>query len=100
MYNPNDIDAELVGRLREPIGWLGEAHCANTTTYLEARENFVFLPDMLSQEGPQQCASLAEKKQYVPMESWCQLFARKFRQDSSGALLRVFESEDPMLSLA
>ena len=33
------------------------------------------------------------------MESWCQLFGRKFRGDTSQAILAAFPGQDPRWSL-
>ena len=57
---------------------------------LHAQENFLKLEEVLADHSPEKCAAFKATKPYGAMESWCQLFARKFRHDTSEAVLKMF----------
>lgn len=64
MYVPNEINFDLVGKIRFPIQFLGKAHCANDTIWQNAKDQFISIADALANRSPQQCAAYAQAAAY------------------------------------
>lgn len=89
MYEPEDINLELMEGLRKPIWWLPPASCAQHVTKA-ARNAFIEL-DKLKRGFPHDhCNKLHFRRLETAMESHCNLFARKFAGTCSLPLLSIF----------
>lgn len=56
----------------------------------QAREGFKAVPLQLTEE---ECDLERHQVQFRPMETWCQLFARKFAEDAAEPLAHLFSTE-------
>lgn len=81
----------LIPELRIPLHWLGRAVCArDESVWRQAREGFKSLPLQLAD---QDCDLERHEVQFSPMETWCQLFARKFAAEAAARLVQLFSTE-------
>ena len=69
MYTPQEIDFNLVGKIRFPIQFLGRAHCANDTLWQNAKDQFLALPEAIAHHSAQQCALYTQIQPYVCVAS-------------------------------